>query len=69
METLNLMKGFLALGNMDQDQTLEQKVAYKQKIVFATMRASIPEWQAPRGWDNLTDEVKMERLTQIESVI
>jgi len=69
METLNLMKGFLALGNLDQDQTLEQKVAYKQKIVFATMRASIPEWQAPRDWENLTDEVKMERLTQIESVI
>ena len=66
---MNFMKAFLALGDLDQEQTLAEKVAYKEKIVFATMRANIPEWQAPRDWDSLTDEVKMERLTKIESVI
>jgi len=63
------MKAFLAIGNMtSQNQTLAEKVAYKQKIVFATMRFHNPYWEQPRDWGALTDELKMERLTAIENL-
>jgi len=63
------MKAFLAIGNMTSgNQTLAEKVAYKQKIVFSTMRFHNPYWEQPRDWDALTDELKMERLTAIENL-
>lgn len=65
----NTMKMFLMLGDMtSENQTLAQKVAFKQKIVFATMRFHIPYWEQPRDWNSLTDELKMERLTAIENL-
>lgn len=66
---MDLMKAFLVLGDLtDENQSLADKVAYKQRIVFATMRASIPEWQPPSDWDSLTDEVKLERLEKIQAL-
>ena len=68
MDTINLMKGFLALGNLDKDQSIAEKVAYKQRIVFATMRASIPQWEPPTGWEDLPLEARLERLTKLEEI-
>ena len=64
------MKGFLILGDLtDENQTLAEKVAYKERIVFATMRKSIPDWETPRDWNSLSDELKMERLTKLQEII
>ncbi len=67
---INMMKMFLAMGDMaDTNITLAEKVAYKERIVFATMRFNIPGWEKPSDWDSLTDEVKLERLTKLESAV
>lgn len=64
------MKMFLLMGDLtSQDQTLEQKVAYKQRIVFATMKSLIPNWEEPSDWDEISLEEKLERLTKIEETI
>ena len=66
--TFNLMKGFLKLGELTEkeDTPISEKVAYKQRIVFATMRKFIPNWQPPRDWDTISDEEKLNRLIRIE---
>lgn len=66
--TFNLMKGFLKLGELTEkeDTSISEKVAYKQRIVFATMRSFIPDWQPPKDWETITDEEKLDRLVQIE---
>lgn len=69
MNTLNLMKGFLVLGDMgSENESLAAKVKYKERIVFATMRSYIPDWETPRDWDTITNEVKMERLLKLEEI-
>jgi hypothetical protein len=66
---VDMMKLFLKMGDLtDGNEPLSKKVAYKERIVFATMRAGIPGWEKPGDWDNLTDELKMERLTRLEAV-
>ena len=66
---MDMMTAFLKLGEItNPDETLANKVAYKQRIVFATMRASIPGWQEPYDWARLPDEQKMERLLKIEAL-
>lgn len=69
--TFNFMKTFLAMGELTQDKntTLADKVKYKERIVFATMRSMIPHWEAPSDWDKISDEAKLERLNKIEKVI
>ena len=64
------MKMFLALGELTskENDSIESKVKYKQRIVFATMRNLIPGWQPPSDWESLTDEVKLERLKKLEEV-
>jgi len=71
MDKFNAMKSFLMLGElMDNDKTsLKQKVKYKEKIVFATMRSMIPQWEPPSDWSTISDEQKLERLTKIETEI
>lgn len=64
---LDFMKGLLIFGDLGND-SLEDRVKYKERIVFATMKHMIPGWEKPRDWDSLTDEVKMERLTKLETV-
>lgn len=65
MDNLNFMKGFLILGDIASkpNETLADKVAYKERIVFSTMRSMIPDWKT------ISDEVKMERLLKLEEVI
>jgi|TARA_B100001094_G_scaffold324818_1_gene378034 hypothetical protein len=68
--SINAMKMFLALGDLtsNENATIQSKVEYKQKIVFATMKNLIPDWQPPSNWDILTDEDKLEILQKLEKV-
>tara|TARA_R110002033_G_scaffold500_1_gene4667 strand:+ start:944 stop:1159 length:216 start_codon:yes stop_codon:yes gene_type:complete len=71
MNNINMMKAFMLLGDMgvkEVDKLSDQHVAYQEKIAFSTMRASIPDWQAPRDWDNLTNRQKLERLDKLKSL-
>ena len=67
MNTLGFMKGFLALGDLT-DHDITDRVKYKERIVFATMRAMIPNWEPPVDWDGLTDSEKLIRLEKLEEV-
>ena len=71
MAKFNAMKSFLMLGElMNNDKTtLKDKVKYKERIVFATMRSMIPQWEPPSDWSTISDEQKLERLTKIETEI
>ena len=53
---------------MNQKESREDKLKYKERIVFATMRASIPEWQPPSDWDELPIEERETRLTNLEQI-
>lgn len=68
--SINAMKMFLALGDLTsaENSTIESKVEYKQRIVFATMKNLIPGWQPPIDWDSLTNEDKLERLKKLEEI-
>ena len=69
--SLKFMNAFLKLGDItsDKNETIADKVNYKQKIVFATMRANIPQWEMPNDWDKISNEDKLKRLTKLEEVI
>ena len=71
MDKFNAMKSFLMLGELmnDDKTTLKDKVKYKERIVFATMRSMIPQWEPPSDWSTISDEQKLERLTKIETEI
>ena len=71
MDKFNAMKSFLVLGDLmnDDKTTLKDKVKYKERIVFATMRSMIPQWEPPSDWSTISDEQKLERLTKIETEI
>ena len=68
---LNAMKGFLALGDLMTNKTESEAnaVAYKERIVFATMRSMIPDWQEPKDWAQLSNSDKMTRLKKLEEVV
>lgn len=69
MSTFNMMKVFLAMGDIvDKDSTLEQKLAYKERIVFSTMKASIPDWEVPEHYKSLSVEDKLELLEKIQQI-
>ena len=64
-----MMKAFMLLGDMPREDRLSNEaVAYKERIAFSTMRASIPNWQPPSNWNSLTNEQKLERLDKLQSV-
>jgi hypothetical protein len=44
-------------------------VAYKERIVFATMRSMVPDWQEPKDWAQLSNADKMTRLKKLEKVV
>tara|TARA_R110000823_G_scaffold201518_1_gene332372 strand:+ start:195 stop:689 length:495 start_codon:yes stop_codon:yes gene_type:complete len=69
--SLKFMNAFLKLGDItsNKKETLADKVNYKQKIVFATMRANIPQWEMPNDWDKISNEDKLKRLTKLEEII
>tara|TARA_R110000744_G_scaffold89619_4_gene174212 strand:+ start:4037 stop:4249 length:213 start_codon:yes stop_codon:yes gene_type:complete len=67
--SINAMKMFLAMGEMsNQKETREDKLKFQERIVFATMRASIPDWQPPTDWDKLSIEVKEQRIKQLKKL-
>ena len=66
-----MMKAFMLLGDLSTkqgDELRDEHVKYKERIAFATMRASIPDWQPPGDWNNLTNEQKLNRLNKLQSV-
>lgn len=64
---IDLLKMFLVIGEIGSEKnTLKEKVAYKQRIVFATMKSYNPHWEKPSNWEELSDEDKMERLEKVE---
>ena len=61
----------MLLGDLEtkqEDKLSDKAVAYKERIAFSTMRASIPNWQPPSNWNSLTNEQKLERLDKLKSV-
>ena len=67
---LNSMKAFLLMGDLmnDKKEDTADVVKYKERIVFATMRSKIPNWQPPSDWERLNDSDKLERLTKIQNL-
>ena len=67
---LNSMKAFLLMGGLmnDKKEDTADAVKYKERIVFATMRSKIPNWQPPSDWERLNDSDKLERLTKIQNL-
>ena len=71
MSNINMMKAFMLLGDLSTKQGEElsdMAVKYKERIAFATMRASIPDWQPPRNWNSLTNKQKLERLDKLQTI-
>tara|TARA_R110002020_G_scaffold54419_1_gene151737 strand:+ start:5844 stop:6350 length:507 start_codon:yes stop_codon:yes gene_type:complete len=64
------MKAFLILGDLmnDKKESQEDKLKYKERIVFATMKSQIPDWQKPSDWDSLPTEEKMKRLNKLQTI-
>ena len=65
------MKAFMVLGDLmtkEGDELSDEAVKYKERIAFATMRASIPQWQPPKNWNELTNKQKLDRLDKLQSV-
>ena len=70
MDTTKFAKMFMMMGDLTpNERTLEEKVAYEQRIVFATMKNQIPNWEQPQDWSDLTLEQKDERLTKIKEML
>ena len=61
----------MLLGDLETkqgDELSDMAVKYQERIAFATMKASIPNWQPPSNWNSLTNEQKLERLDKLQSV-
>tara|TARA_R100001463_G_scaffold14550_1_gene38203 strand:+ start:568 stop:801 length:234 start_codon:yes stop_codon:yes gene_type:complete len=67
-DLLNLTSKFLLMSELLSD-TDEEKVANKQRIVFATMRKANPEWQPPGDWNELPTDEKLRRLNEIQKIL
>ena len=67
---LNSMKAFLLMGDLmnDKKEDIAKAVKYKERIVFATMRSKIPNWEPPSDWGRLNDSDKLERLIKIQKI-
>ena len=68
-KSIDFMKAFLMLGNLDDKATKEERVAYDTRIVFATMKSVIPDWQPPEDWDDLPLDERESRLEKLKKVI
>jgi hypothetical protein len=69
MDMINMMNAFLKLGEISSpDASLEDKVKYKERIVFATMRASIPDWKVPAHYNELDTQGKYDLLVKLEKI-
>lgn len=71
MDNIQAMKAFMLLGDLSTkqgDELSDKAVKYKERIAFATMRASIPNWQPPSDWNSLTNKQKLERLDKLKEI-
>ena len=71
MNNIGIMQAFMLLGDLSTkqgDELSDEAVKYKERIAFATMRASIPDWQPPSDWDKLSNAEKHKRLKKLQSV-
>jgi len=71
MNNIGIMQAFMLLGDLDtkqEDKLSNKAIAYKERIVFSTMRASIPDWQPPSDWNSLTNGQKLDRLDKLQSL-
>jgi len=69
MDNVNAMNMFLALGELtNEKETREDKLEYQERIVFATMRANIPDWQPPSDWYELPIEEREERIKKLKTI-
>ena len=71
MNNIQAMKAFMLLGDLSTkqgDELSDMAVKYQERIAFATMRASIPDWQPPSNWDELSNAEKHKRLKKLQSV-
>ena len=68
MESDGIIKAvnmFLLLGDLehgkkpDTEEKRLNKVNYEARIVFATMKFEIPNWEKPNDWNNISDQEKL----------
>jgi hypothetical protein len=69
MDNINAMKMFLIMGELTgQKESREDKLKYQERIVFATMKASIPDWEPPSDWYELSIEERETRLEKLKTI-
>jgi hypothetical protein len=69
MDSIKAMKMFLAMGELtNQKETKEDKLKYQERIVFATMKASIPDWEPPSNWYKLSIEEREKRIKKLKTI-
>ena len=70
--SLNYMHAFLTLGNLtaktETEKDIKDNLKYKERIVFATMKANIPNWEKPKNWDKLPVNERLKRLNKLETI-
>lgn len=69
MDNINAMKMFLIMGELTgQKESREDRLKYQERIVFATMKASIPDWEPPSDWYELSIEERETRLEKLKTI-
>lgn len=69
MDNINAMKMFLIMGELTgANESREDKLKYQERIVFATMKASIPDWEPPSDWYKLSIEERETRLEKLKTI-
>jgi hypothetical protein len=69
MDSIKAMKMFLAMGELtNQKETKEDKLKYQERIVFATMKANIPDWKPPSNWYKLSIEEREKRIKKLKTI-
>tara|TARA_R100001244_G_scaffold78000_1_gene61651 strand:+ start:289 stop:792 length:504 start_codon:yes stop_codon:yes gene_type:complete len=64
-----IMKAFLLMGDLTStNESKEDKLKYKERIVFATMKSQISDWEKPTNWDNLPIDEKLTRLNKLQTI-
>jgi hypothetical protein len=63
------MKMFLIMGELTgANESREDRLKYQERIVFATMKASIPDWEPPSDWYELSIEERETRLEKLKTI-
>ena len=69
MDNIKGMNMFLALGKLtNQKESRENQLKYQERIVFATMRASVPDWEPPKDWYELSIEEREKRIKLLQTI-